>query len=261
MGLLTGKNILITGLLSDRSIAYGVAKACHREGAQLAFTYQSDRFEERVKKLAEAFNGKIFLPCDVSNDHEIEQLFVELGKKWDKLDGVLHSIAFSPKEGLMGDFVENVNREVFRIANDITAYSFSAIAKSARNLLSKANGSLLTLTYLGSEKVVPNYNMAGVAKAALEATTRYIAANLGKDGIRVNAISAGPIKTLAASGISGFGKILDHVAKNAPLKRNITAEEVGNAAAFMFSELSSGITGEILYVDAGYNIMASGLED
>lgn len=260
MGFLTGKRILITGLLSDRSIAYGIAKACHREGAELAFTYQSDRFEQRVKDLAAEFNGKIFLLCDVSKDEEIANLFTNLGKHWDSLDGVLHSIAFSPKEGLTGDFVENVNRDTYNIANDISAYSFSAMARYARPLLAKAQGSLVTLTYLGGEKVVPNYNMAGVAKAALEATMRYMAYSLGAEGIRVNAVSAGPIKTLAASGISGFSKILDHVAKNAPLKRNVTTEEVGNAAAFLFSPLSSAITGEVLYVDAGYNIMASGLE-
>lgn len=260
MGFLAGKKILITGLLSDRSIAYGIAKACHREGAELAFTYQSDRFEQRVKDLATDFGGKLVLPCDVSKDEEIANLFVSLGKEWDSLDGLLHSIAYSPKEGLMGDFVENVSRDTYTIANDITAYSFSALAKYARPLLAKAQGSLVTLTYLGGEKVIPNYNMAGVAKAALEATMRYMAHSLGGEGIRVNAVSAGPIKTLAASGISGFSKILEHVAKHAPLKRNVTTEEVGNAAAFLFSNLASAITGEVIYVDAGYNIMASGLE-
>jgi len=260
VGFLTGKRILITGLLSDRSIAYGIAKACYREGAELAFTYQSERFEGRVKDLAAEFAGKIVLLCDVAKDEEIANVFTQLAKHWDSLDGVLHSIAYSPKEGLTGDFIENVGRETFNIANDITAYSFSAMSRYARPLLAKAHGSLLTLTYLGSEKVVPNYNMAGVAKAALEATMRYMAYGLGNEGIRVNAISAGPIKTLAASGISGFSKILEHVAKNAPLKRNVTAEEVGNAAAFLFSNLASAITGEILYVDNGYNIMASGLE-
>jgi enoyl-[acyl-carrier protein] reductase I len=260
MGFLAGKKILITGLLSDRSIAYGIAKACHREGAELAFTYQSDRFEQRVMDLATDFGGKLVLPCDVTKDEEIANLFLSLGKEWDSLDGLLHSIAYSPKEGLMGDFVENVSRDTYTIANDITAYSFSALAKYARPLLAKAQGSLVTLTYLGGEKVIPNYNMAGVAKAALEATMRYMAHSLGGEGIRVNAVSAGPIKTLAASGISGFSKILEHVAKNSPLKRNVTTEEVGNAAAFLFSNLASAITGEVVYVDAGYNIMASGLE-
>lgn len=260
MGLLTGKKILITGLLSDRSIAYGVAKACHREGAELAFTYQTERFKERAHDLGSHFNGKIYLPCDVTKDEEIANLFNSLDKEWGSLDGVLHSIAYSPKEGLTGDFVENVGRETFNIANDITAYSFSALARYARPLLAKSKGSLVTLTYLGGEKVIANYNMAGVAKAALEATMRYMACSLGSEGIRVNAVSAGPIKTLAASGISGFSKILDYVAKNAPLKRNVTSLEVGNAAAFLFSDLASAITGEVIYVDAGYNIMAAGLE-
>lgn len=259
MGILSGKKILITGLLSDRSIAYGVAKACKQMGAELAFTYQTERFEQRVKDLAADFGGKIVLLCDVSKDEDVANLFTKLGQSWDSLDGVLHSIAYSPKEGLTGDFVENVGRETFRVSNDVTAYSFSLLAKYARELLTKAHGSLVTLSYLGGERVVPNYNMAGVAKAALEATMRYMAYSLGKDGIRVNAVSAGPIKTLAASGISDFAKILDHVAKNSPLKRNVTAEEVGNAAAFLFSNLASAITGEVLYVDAGYNIMAAGL--
>ena len=260
MGFLTGKKILITGLLSDRSIAYGVAKSCKAQGAELAFTYQTERFEQRVKDLAAHFNSELVLKCDVTVDSEIDDLFKVIGQKWNSLDGVLHSIAFSPKEGLTGDFVDNVTRETYRMANDISSYSFSALAKGSRELLTKSGGSLVTLTYLGGERVVPNYNMAGVTKAALEATMRYMAYGLGHDGIRVNAVSAGPIKTLAASGISGFSKILDHVAKTAPLKRNITTEEVGNAAAFLFSSLASGITGEVLYVDAGYNIMASGLE-
>ncbi len=260
MSFLTGKKILITGLLSNRSIAYGVARACKDQGAELAFTYQGERFEQRVKDLASEFGSTIVLPCDVTIDTEIANLFANLNKHWDSLDGLLHSIAYSPREGLTGDFVENVNRDTFQISNDITAYSFTALAKHAREMLKKAQGSLITLSYLGGERVVPNYNMAGVAKAALEATMRYMAYGLGADGIRVNAVSAGPIKTLAASGISDFSKILKHVANNAPLKRNITTTEVGNAAAFLFSNLASAITGEVLYVDAGYNIMASGLE-
>ena len=242
MSFLTGKKILITGLLSNRSIAYGIAKVCKNLGAELAFTYQSERFADRVKGLASEFDGSIVLPCDVAKDQEISDLFVELNKHWDGLDGVLHSIAYSPSSGLSGDFVENVDRETFSVANDITAYSFTALAKCARAMLKKNHGSLLTLSYLGSEKVVPNYNMAGVAKAALEATMRYMAYNLGADGIRVNAISAGPIKTLAASGISGFSKILEHVEHNSPLKRNVTSVEVGNAAAFLLSDLASAIT-------------------
>lgn len=260
MGILTGKKILITGLLSNRSIAYGVAQACKAQGAELAFTYQEERFKDRVIDLARNFGGTITLPCDVSKDDQIEALFDKLQKEWDSLDGLLHSIAYSPREGLTGDFVENVKRDTFQISTDITAYSFSAMAKSGREMLKKAGGSLVTLSYLGGEKVVPNYNMAGVAKAALEATMRYMAYSMGSDGIRVNAVSAGPIKTLAASGIAGFSKILNHVAQNSPLKRNVSAEEVGNTAAFLFSSLASAITGEIIYVDAGYNIMASGLE-
>lgn len=259
MTILAGKKILITGLLSDRSIAYGVATACKREGADLAFTYQSDRFETRVRDLAGRFGSDIVLPCDVTDDAQVDALFKSLQQKWGRLDSVLHSIAYSPKEGLTGDFVENVGRDTFKLANDITAYSFSLLAKCARPLLKESGGSLVTLSYLGSERVVPNYNMAGVAKAALEATMRYMAQSLGKEGIRVNAVSAGPIKTIAASGISDFSKILEHVAKNSPLQRNITAEEVGNAVAFLFSNLASAITGEVLYVDAGFNIMVAGI--
>ncbi len=259
MGFLSEKRILITGLLSNRSIAYGVARACKEQGAALAFTYQGERFEQRVKDLASEFDSTIVLPCDVTVDSDIENLFSQLNKHWDSLDGLLHSIAYSPKEGLTGDFVNNVNRDTFQISNDITAYSFTALAKHAREMLKKAQGSLITLSYLGGERVVPNYNMAGVAKAALESTMRYMSYALGSDGIRVNAVSAGPIKTLASSGISDFSKILKHVADNAPLKRNITTTEVGNAVAFLFSNLASAITGEVLYVDAGYNIMASGL--
>ena len=257
MGILAKKKILITGLLSNRSIAYGVAEACKTQGATLAFTYQEERFRERVTKLAQEFDSNIIIPLDVTQDNDITNAFKILNTHWDSLDGLLHSIAYSPKEGLSGDFVENVKRDTYNIANDITAYSFSAIANAAREMLKKANGSLVTLTYLGSEKVVPNYNMAGVAKAALEATMRYMAYSMGGDNIRVNAVSAGPIKTLAASGIAGFSKILNHVATNSPLLRNISALEVGNAVSFLFSELASAITGEVLYVDAGYNIMAS----
>jgi enoyl-[acyl-carrier protein] reductase I len=260
MAILKDKHILITGLLSNRSIAYGVATACKNQGATLAFTYQEERFKERVTNLAKDFNSSIVLPLDVTKDEEFGELFIALNQQWDRLDGVLHSIAYSPKEGLMGDFVDNVTRSTFQIANDISAYSFSALAKASRNMLKQSGGSLLTLSYLGGEKVVANYNMAGVTKAALESTMRYMASGMGQDGIRVNAISAGPIKTLAASGIAGFSKILDHVAQNSPLKRNVTAEEVGNAAAFLFSNLASAITGEVLYVDAGYNIMAAGLQ-
>lgn len=261
MGFLNGKKILITGLLSDRSIAYGVAKACQREGATLAFTYQMERFKERTAKLAKDFNSDLLFPCDVTNDAEIAQLFADLGKKWDGLDGILHSIAFAEKEGLTGDFVNNVTRDIFTKANDVSAYSFMALAKAGRSMMQGRNASLVTLTYLGADRVVPNYNMMGVAKAALEAATRYMAASMGAEGIRVNAVSAGPIKTLAASGIAGFSKILGHVEKQSLLKRNVTIDEVGNVAAFLFSELSSGMSGEILYVDSGYNVTAGGLDE
>ncbi len=260
MGLLTGKKILITGLLSNRSIAYGVAKACKAQGAEIAITYQAERFLDRAKGFAQEFGTDIIIPCDVTDDAQIENVFTELKKYWDGIDGVLHSLAYTPKEGLSGDFVDNVSRECFSTSNDISAYSFTALAKAARPMMKGRNSSLICLTYLGGERVLPNYNMAGVAKAALDATMRYMAFYLGEDGIRVNSISSGPIKTLAASGIAGFSKILDHVASNAPLRRNVTIEEVGNTAAFLFSELASGITGEIVYVDAGYNITASGMQ-
>ena len=260
MGFLSGKKILITGLISDRSIAYGVAKSCFAQGAELAFTYQNDKHASRVASFAKEFNSDLVFQLDVSLDEHIDQLFADLATHWDGLDGILHSIAFTPKNGLVGDFVENIDRETFRLSNDISAYSFIALARAGRKLMQGRNASLVCLTYLGGERVLPNYNMAGIAKAALESNTRYMAYALGAEGIRVNAVSAGPIKTLAASGIGGFGKILDHMAQFAPLKRGVTTEEVGNAAAFLFSPLASGITGEILYVDAGYNITAGGLE-
>lgn len=261
MGFLAGKKILITGLLSDRSIAYGVARACKREGAELAFTYQMERFKDRVAKLASHFDSELLFPCDVGNDQEIEALFASLGHKWGGLDGLLHSIAFAEKEGLSGDFVNNVTRDVFAKANDVSAYSFVALARAARSLMQGREAALVTLSYLGAERVIPNYNMMGVAKAALEATTRYMAASLGSEGIRVNAVSAGPIKTLAASGIEGFSKILSHVEKQSLLKRNVTTDEVGNVAAFLFSELSRGMTGETLYVDSGYHHTAGMAEE
>lgn len=260
MGFLQGKKILITGLISDRSIAYGVAKVCFEQGAEIALTYQNQKHAERVAGFAKEFNSNLVFPLDVTQDEQIANLFIELGKHWDGLDGLLHSIAYTPKIGLAGDFVENIDRETFRVSNDISAYSFIALGRAARKMMQGRNGSLVCLSYLGGERVLPNYNMAGVAKAALEASTRYMAYALGAEGLRVNAVSAGPIKTLAASGISGFGKILDHMAQFAPLKRGVTTEEVGNAAAFLFSNLSSGITGEVMYVDAGYNITAGGLE-
>lgn len=258
MGFLEGRRILITGLLSNRSIAYGIAKSCKEQGAELAFTYQNERVMERVQKLASEFDSQLVLPCDVSSDEEIATLFTELGRHWPKFDGLVHSVAFAPKEALSGDFLEGLSKEAFRIAHDVSSYSFAALAKAALPLLTE-NAALLTLSYLGAEKSVPNYNMMGLAKASLEANVRYLAQSLGGRGIRVNAVSAGPIRTLAASGIEGFGKILDFVEQNAPLRRNVTIEEVGNASAFLLSNLASGITGEITYVDAGFNTTIGGM--
>jgi enoyl-[acyl-carrier protein] reductase I len=258
MGFLAGKRILITGLLSNRSIAYGIAKACHREGAEIALTYQNDRFRERALKFAEEFGNAAVYPCDVSDDAQVEELFRQIGQAWDGLDGLVHSIAFAPSESLEGDFLDALSREAFRVAHDISAYSFPALAKAARPLMKGRNGSLLTLSYLGAVRTMPNYNVMGMAKASLEAAVRYLAVCLGPEGTRANAISAGPIKTLAASGIGSFGKLLSYNSHHAPLRRNVTIEEVGNAAAFLLSDLASGITGEIMYVDGGFNTTALG---
>jgi enoyl-[acyl-carrier protein] reductase I len=263
MGFLAGKKILITGLLSDRSIAYGIAKAMKREGAELAFTYQMEKHEKRVADLAAHFDSKIVLPCDVGFDEQIAALFPSLAKHWDGLDGLVHSLAFVPKSALDGDYLDTismdgVSRENFRIAHDISSYSFSALAKAAYPMMEGRNGSLLTLSYLGAERTMPNYNVMGVAKASLEANVRYLAQSLGHRGIRVNAVSAGPIKTLAASGIADFDKMIGFNEQHAALRRNITTDEVGNAAAFLCSDLASGITGEIMYVDGGMNITAAG---
>jgi enoyl-[acyl-carrier protein] reductase I len=259
MGFLQGKKILVTGLLSDRSIAYGIAKALAREGAELAFTYQAPELRERVEKLAKEFAAPAVLPCDVAKDEEIGALFADLGERWGGLDGLVHSIAFAPREALKGEFLDGLSREAFRIAHDVSAYSFAALAKGALPLLEGRKASLLTLTYLGAERAVPNYNVMGMAKASLEAGVRYLAQNLGPKGIRVNGISAGPIKTLAAAGISGFGRILKFVEENAPLRRNVTTDDVGNAAAFLMSDLAAGITGEITYVDCGFNTVVGGM--
>jgi enoyl-[acyl-carrier protein] reductase I len=256
MALLADKRILIAGLLSNRSIAYGIAKAMHREGAKLAFTYQGEGIRERVAKLTAEFDSDLLFPCDVSNDEDIAKCFDNLGHRWDSLDGVVHSIAFAPREALSGDYLESVNREAFRIAHDVSSYSFAALAKAALPLMEGRNGSLLTLTYLGSARVMPSYNVMGLAKASLEANVRFMASSLGPKGIRVNAISAGPIKTLAAAGISNFGKLLSYTEKVAPLRRNVSIMEVGNTAAFLCSDLASGITGEITHVDAGFNTIA-----
>ena len=261
MGFLTGKRVLIVGLLSNRSIAYGIAEAMKREGAELAFTYQMDKFEDRVKKLAADFDSSIVLPCDVGSDEQIDALFTALAKHWDGIDVVVHSVAFVPKDALDGDYLEKVTREYFRIAHDISSYSFAALAKAAMPMMEGRNGSLLTISYLGAERTLPNYNVMGVAKASLEANVRYMAQSLGPKGIRVNAVSAGPIKTLAASGIADFDKMQGFNEKHAPLRRNVTIEEVGNVSAFLCSDLASGVTGEITYVDGGMNITAAGIVD
>ncbi|HYT95878.1 MAG TPA: SDR family oxidoreductase [Casimicrobiaceae bacterium] len=261
MNLLADKKILITGVLSNRSIAYGVAKACAREGATLAFTYVNDDLKDRVTKIVAEFGACPVLRCDVASDEQIAALFEALNSEWGMLDGMLHAIAFAPRESLAGDFLEGMTRQAFATAHDISSYSFAALAKAARPLLQNRNASLLTLTYLGAVRALANYNVMGLAKASLEANVRYLASSLGPDGTRVNAISAGPIKTLAAAGIGGFSKILHFVEKNAPLRRNVTSEEVGNVAAFYFSDLSSAITGEITYVDCGFSTVAAGFAD
>lgn len=261
MSFLAGKRILITGLLSNRSIAYGIAKAMHREGAELAFTYQNERFKDRLAKLASEFGSDLIFSCDVQDDAEITTLFAQIGSTWDGLDGLVHSVAFAPNEALDGDFLDGFSREAFRIAHDISAASLPMLAKAARPLMKGRHGSILTLSYLGAVRTMPNYNIMGLAKASLEAAVRYLAVSLGPEGTRVNAISAGPIKTLAASGIGSFGKLLAFNEHNAPLRRNVTIDEVGNTAAFLSSDLASGITGEIMYVDAGFNITALGNPD
>ncbi|MDL1862807.1 enoyl-ACP reductase FabI [Betaproteobacteria bacterium PRO7] len=259
MGFLSGKRILITGLLSNRSIAYGIAQACYREGAELAFTYVGERFRERIDEFAREFGSTLVFPCDVAEDAQIAATFEGLRRHWDGLEGLVHSIGFAPREAISGSFLGGLSRENFRIAHDISAYSFPALAKAALPLMEGRPASLITLTYLGAERVVPHYNTMGLAKASLEAAVRYLAADLGPKGIRVNGISAGPIKTLAASGIKGFSRMLEFNEKNSPLRRNVTIEEVGNVAAFLLSDLASGMTGEITYVDAGFRAIAFGL--
>jgi enoyl-[acyl-carrier protein] reductase I len=259
MGFLAGKRVLITGLLSNRSIAYGIATAMQREGATLAFTYQGEGVKDRVLKLAAEFGSDIVLPCDVASDEEIAKLFADLGARWDGLDGIIHSIAFAPREALAGAYLDGLTRDAFRVAHEVSSYSFAALAKAALPMMQGRQAALLTLTYLGAVRAVPNYNVMGLAKASLEANVRYLAQNLGPMGIRVNGISAGPIKTLAAAGISGFGKILKFVEENAPLRRNVTTDEVGNVAAFLMSDLASGVSGEITYVDCGFSTTAAGM--
>ena len=261
MGFLAGKRLLITGVISNRSIAYGIAKACHREGAELAFSYQGERFKERITDFAAECGSSLVFDCDVADDAQIEALFGFLKGAWPEgFDGFVHSIGFAPREAIAGDFLEGLSREAFRIAHDISAYSFPAMAKAALPAL-RPNSALLTLSYLGAIRAVPAYNTMGLAKASLEASVRYLAASVGPKGVRVNGISAGPIKTLAASGIKGFGKLLDVFAKTAPLRRNVTIEDVGNVAAFLLSDLAAGVTSEITYVDGGFSHAIGGMGD
>jgi enoyl-[acyl-carrier protein] reductase I len=260
MGFLAGKRALIVGVASERSIATGIAKAMHREGAALAFTYPTDRLKERVDALATTLGSDIVLPCDVVSDEQIDSVFAQLGKRWDGLDIIVHAVAYAPSNELQGAFVDVSTREGFRVAHDISSFSFTALAKAGRRLMDGRNGALLTLTYLGAERSMPNYNVMGLAKASLEASVRYLASNLGSVGTRVNAISAGPIKTLSAAGISGFRKMLDANERIAPLGRGVTIDEVGNTAAFLCSDLASGITGEIVHVDAGFNTVGIALD-
>ncbi len=255
MGFLAGKRLLITGVLSNRSIAYGIAKACHREGAELAFSYVGERFKDRITEFAAEFDSKLVFECDVSSDEQIDSLFAQLGEVWPEFDGFVHSIGFAPREAIAGNFLDGLTRENFRIAHDISAYSFPAMAKAAAPRL-RSGASLLTLSYLGADRYVPNYNTMGLAKASLESSVRYLAYALGERNIRVNGISAGPIKTLAASGIKDFGKLLTQFAATTPIRRNVTIEDVGNTAAFLFSDLSAGISSEVIYVDGGFSHVA-----
>ncbi|MEN9842995.1 MAG: Enoyl-[acyl-carrier-protein] reductase FabI, partial [Pseudomonadota bacterium] len=257
---LAGKKLLITGLLSNRSIAYGIAKACHAQGAELAFSYVGERFKDRITDFAAEFNSTLIFDCDVADDAQIEALFKDLAAHWPTFDGFVHSIGFAPREAIAGDFLDGLSRENFRIAHDISAYSFPAMAKAALPYLNEKSA-LLTLSYLGALRTIPHYNTMGLAKASLEASVRYLAESLGPRGIRVNGLSAGPIKTLAASGIKDFGKLLGIVATAAPLRRNITIDEVGNVAAFLLSDLASGMTAEITYVDGGFNQTAGASRD
>ena len=261
MGFLAGKRILVTGLLNNRSIAYGVARACHEQGAELAFSYMGERFKDRITEFAAEFGSTLVFDCDVGSDEQIDRLFTDLKAAWPEgFDGFVHSIGFAPREAIAGEFLDGLSREGFRVAHDISAYSFPAMAKAALPHL-RDKSALLTMTYLGAVRAVPAYNTMGLAKASLEASVRYLAAGLGPKGIRVNGISAGPIKTLAASGIKGFGKLLGVFEQNAPLRRTVTIEDVGNVAAFLLSDLSGGVTSEITYVDGGFSqVMGGGLE-
>jgi len=255
MGFLANKKALIVGVASNRSIAYGVARAMHREGAELAFTYQGEKLADRVSGFAKDFDSDIVLPMDVASDEDIDNTFAELAKQWDGLDCIIHSVGFAPRDQLEGTYIDAVTREGFQIAHDISSYSLAALAKAGRGMMEGRNGSIVTMSYLGAVRTVPNYNVMGVAKASLEANVRYLADSMGPEGVRVNAVSAGPIRTLAASGISGFLGMLAEAEAKTPLRRNVTIDEVGNAAAFLCSDLASGITGDVLYVDSGYHIL------
>jgi len=260
MGFLSGKKLLITGVLSNRSIAYGIARACHAQGAELAFSYVGERFKDRITEYAAEFGSKLIFDCDVGDDAQIDRLFKDLSAHWPKFDGFVHAIGFAPREAIAGDFLDGLSREGFKIAHDISAYSFPAMAKSALPYLNDKSA-LLTLSYLGAIRTVPNYNTMGLAKASLEASVRYLAESLGPKGMRVNGISAGPIKTLAASGIKGFGKILSVVAETSPIRRNVTIDDVGNVAAFLLSDLAGGVSAEITYVDGGFSNVVGGIAE
>jgi enoyl-[acyl-carrier protein] reductase I len=261
MGFLDGKRALIVGIASQRSIASGIAEAMHRQGAQLAFTYQNDKLKSRVEDAAQEAGSDIVLPLDVADDAQIDAVFAALAERWDGFDILVHSVGYAPREAIEGEFLDGLTRENFKIAHDISSYSLAALAKAARPMMKGRNGSILTLSYLGAERALANYNVMGLAKASLEACVRYLALNLGPEGTRVNAISAGPIKTLAAAGIANFRKMLGHVESHAPLRRSVTIDDVGNVAAFLCSDLAAGVTGEVTYVDAGYNILGmTGIE-
>ncbi|MFZ4076659.1 MAG: enoyl-ACP reductase FabI [Legionellaceae bacterium] len=260
MGLLTGKRALIVGVASTRSIAYGIAKAFHEQGASLAFTYQNEKLKTRVEDMAAEFGSTLTFPCDVAHDDSIQSTFDDLKQHWDSLDIVVHSVAFAPADQISGNYIENATREGFRIAHDISAYSLVGLTKAALPMMQGTQGSILTLSYYGAEKAVPNYNVMGMAKASLEAAVRYLATSIGPQGLRVNAISAGPIRTLAASGIKDFRKFQTAYATSTPLRRNITATEVGNTAAFLCSDMASGITGEVIHVDAGYHAVSGSFD-
>jgi len=261
-GFLSGKKLLITGVLSNRSIAYGIAKACHEQGAELAFSYVGERFKDRITEFAADFDSTLIFDCDVASDAQINQMFKDLSVHWPTFDGFVHSIGYAPREAIAGDFLEGLSREGFQIAHDISAYSFPAMAKAALPYLNDSSA-VLTLSYLGAIRTVPNYNTMGLAKASLEASVRYLAESLGARGrkLRANGISAGPIKTLAASGIKGFGKILSVVAEASPIRRNVTIEDVGNVAAFLMSDLAAGVTAEITYVDGGFSQVVGGIAE